>query len=307
MLTWLNGKLVERDAATVSAFDAGLQHGIGLFETMLARHGRVFRPAAHVKRLVASARELLLTDTLRDGPLVEAVQMVVDRNGLEAARVRLTVTGGNLNRLAASAAARRADPTVLIDAQPPTAYPESFFEKGVMVVIAAGRTNPLDPTAGHKTINYWPRINALQRALTARGAEALWFSVSNHLAGGSVSNVFVVREGSLVTPPARGDTKGAPAAVLPGITRVAVMDLAPDLGIEAKTGTLTIDDLLGADEVFLTNASWGVLPVVAVEKEAIGAGEVGPVTRQLRKAWLDLVEEETRWPEEPPGPPLAET
>lgn len=297
MLTWVNGTFMDRDAATVSAFDAGLQHGIGLFETMLARNGRVFRATAHVKRLIASARELLLTETLKEGPLAEAVQMVIERNGLKDARVRLTVTGGNLSRLAAAAAAKRVDPTILIDAQPPTAYPDTFFEEGVMVVIAAGRVNPLDPTAGHKTVNYWPRINALQRAMTARGGEALWFSVSNHLASGSVSNVFLVREGALVTPPARGESTGIPAAVLPGVTRRAIMDLAPDLGIEAATGSLTIDDVLAADEVFLTNSSWGVLPVVAVEKEAVGAGEVGPVTRQLREAWLGLVEEETRFPE----------
>ncbi|MHC4415132.1 MAG: aminotransferase class IV [Planctomycetota bacterium] len=291
MLVWLNGKLTERDRAVVCAFDAGLQHGIGLFETFAAHHGAVFRAEAHTRRLAESARELLLTESLRADPLAAAVALVVDRNGLESARVRLTLTGGNLNLLAEGR--RRVDPTILIDAHPPTAYPDAFFERGVMVTIADGRENPLAPMAGHKTLNYWPRIHALQLAIAKKAGETLWFTVANHLAGGSVSNVFLVANGRLQTPIARGEDPATPSCVLPGITRAAIEELADDLGIETAKGMLDIDDLLGADEVFLTNSSWGVLPVVAVERQKIGGGEVGEMTRRLRAAWLDLVEQET--------------
>ena len=106
MHVWLNGKLIERASATVPAFDAGLQHGIGLFETMSARNGHVFRVNEHAQRLVDSARVLLLSDRLRARPLAEAVQQVLERNGLADARLRLTVTGGNLNMLAQSAPAQ---------------------------------------------------------------------------------------------------------------------------------------------------------------------------------------------------------
>ena len=130
----------------------------------------------------------------------------------------------------------------------------------------------------------------------ARGAgEAMWFTVSNHLASGSVSNVVLVQDDKLLTPIARDEEpEGAlRAPVRPGVTRAAVLDLAGRMGLEASKRTLDIDALLGAEEVFLTNSSWGILPVTGVEHEKIGDGTVGPVTADLRAAWLELVENET--------------
>ncbi len=294
MLIWLNGQFVEPDQAALSVFDAGLQHGVGLFETMAAHGGRVFRTQAHVRRLADSARELLLTDRLHVEPLAEAVEQVAGNAGLEAARVRLTLTGGNLNLLQ-SQGADKVDPTILIVAQPATVYPDVYFERGVTVLITDGRQNPFDPMAGHKTLNYWPRIRALQQAASKRAGEALWLTVSNHLASGSVSNVFLVRDETLHTPFARGEEEvGAlPAPVLPGITRAAIIAAADQMGLETKKHMLDIEDLLGADEVFLTNSSWGVLSVVGVEQKKIGEGTPGEITKRLRAAWLELVEKET--------------
>ena len=294
MQIWLNGKFVDSDEACISVFDAGFQHGVGLFETMLARHRRVFRAEAHLETMAESARILRLSDRVRVGPLGEAVQHTVERSGLDDARVRVTVSGGDLNLLQSRGESAR-DPTVLIVAQPPTVYPETFFEHGVMATIAQGRENPLSLMAGHKTLNYWPRIHALQHAAAKKGGETLWFTVSNHLAGGSVSNVFLVKGGKLETPIARGEesANAIPSAALPGITRAAILELAAGLGIQTKKRLLDIDALLSADEVFLTNSSWGVLPVVQVEREPIGGGEVGEITRRLREAWLELVEKET--------------
>ena len=294
MQIWLNGKFVNRDAALVSAFDAGLQHGIGLFETCVARNGTVFRATAHARRLVESATALLLSDVLRVEPLAKAMQTAVEHNELDEARIRLTVTGGDLG-LTAALQRRRIDPTILVDVQPPTVYPDAFFEDGVLVTIAEGRLNPTTPMAGHKTLNYWPRIHALQKAGAAKAGESLWFTVTNHLAGGSVSNVFVVMDGVLATPCARGEqpADAVGPAVLPGITRAAILELADAMGLETRRCTLDINQLLSADEVFLTNSSWGVLPVVAVEKNTIGDGRVGDVTTRLRDAWLELVQRET--------------
>ncbi len=294
MQIWLNGKFVERDAAVISAFDAGLQHGIGLFETCSAHNGRVFRADAHVQRLVGSAQALLLSETLRPEPLAEALQRAVEHNEVDEARLRLTVTGGDLG-LTAARERRRIDPMILIDVQPPTPYPAEFFESGVIVAIAEGRLNPTSPMAGHKTLNYWPRIHALQRAAATKSAEALWFTVTNHLAGGSVSNVFLVIDGVLATPFARGEEPGDAVgpAVLPGITRGAILELSDAMGVETRRCTLDFETLLSADEVFLTNSSWGVLPVVAVEQKKIGSGRVGEVTTRLRDDWLECVQRET--------------
>lgn len=288
---WLNGSFVERDDARVSAFDASVQHAVGLFETMLSADGRVYRLLDHLTRLQRSAQTLGLSDSLRVNPLAEAVRLTVRRAGLPRARVRLTVTGGDLNMLAATGRTG-SEPTILIVAQPATEYPREMFDRGVMAVVAARRLNPLDPFEGHKTLHYWPRLRELQQAAAAGAGESIHLQVTNHLAGGAVSNIFLVRDGALLTPIARGEEMrgGLASPVLPGITRDAVLNLAGALGVEAATRMLTIEDLLGAHEVFLTNSGWGVLPVVRIEQAVIGSGTPGPVTMRLREAWLTAVE-----------------
>jgi branched-chain amino acid aminotransferase len=299
MQVWLNGQWMDRDEAKVSVFDAGFQHAVGLFETMTARNGRVFRVRDHLERLRRSASDLRLTESLRLDPLAEAVQSVVERNGLRDARVRLTVTGGDLNLLQSTGERPNHEPTILIVAQPPTRYPDELFANGVRAMVADGRINPLERVAGHKTVAYWSRLAALQAAGAAGASEAIWFSVTNHLASGCVSNIFLVRDRVLLTPYARGEESRSalPAPVLPGITRQVMFELAEDLGeamgLRAERTMLSIEDVFSAEEIFLTNSSWGVLPVVAIERTQIGEGKPGPVAQSLRAAWRERVERET--------------
>ncbi|MCH2145390.1 MAG: aminotransferase class IV [Phycisphaerales bacterium] len=292
---WMNGRFVPVERAGISAFDMGFQHGVGLFETMRCAHGRIFRPEAHMARLAESARELMLTDSLRTGPLADAAQETVERNGLVDARVRLTLSGGPMNRRPDQAA--ETDPTILIHAQPRTVYPDALYEQGIRVIIANERLNPFDSHAGHKTLNYWSRLTALQEAGSKGAAEALWFTVSNHLGCGSTSNVFVVQDGALITPPARGEeASGAlPAPVLPGITRAALLEVARENGLTVEQRLLDIGDVLGAQELMLSNSGWGLLPVIGVERESVGEGVPGPVFKMLRSGFEELLDRETRF------------
>jgi branched-subunit amino acid aminotransferase/4-amino-4-deoxychorismate lyase len=289
MIVWLNGSFVEASQASVSALDAGLQHGVGLFETLCVRGGRVFRLADHLQRLAESAQELGLADPLRVEPLAQAIEQVVARWGRPEARLRLTLTAGTVNMLreVRETGGVRIEPTLLIVATAPTPFPEVMFEQGVAVTVANDRLNPLDRFAGHKTLWYWPRLQALREAAQVGAAEALWFDVSNRLACGCTCNVFMVKGDRLLTPIARGEEPqgGLRSTVLPGVARRTVIGLAAECGLKVERCSLTIDDLLGADEAFVTNVSWGVLPVVRVERGSIGAGSVGPATRRLRAAW----------------------
>ncbi len=302
------------DEARASAFDAGFQHAVGLFETMRAgvlrrgiegakTHGEVVETWVlhlddHMQRLVDSARELGLSDQLRAPALADATLETVRRSGLEHARVRLTITAGDLSLLAATrgGGAQRADSTILIVAQPATGYPEPMFEHGVAIALAVARANPLNPTEGHKTLNYWWRLRELQLAATKGAAEGLVLSITNHVVGGCVTNVLIVKGDTLLTPIARGeeqeiggkDARTVPSPVLPGITRAWAIDAAERLGLTVKKQMLSVQDLLDADEVMLTNSSWGVLPVVRIEANAIGEPDAGPgrMARSLRDAWL---------------------
>ena len=287
---FVDGQLVSRDGAAVSVFDAGFQHGVGLFETMRATvEGdtvRVMDLEAHLDRLQESAALLKLSDDLKTGALGEAVEITAKEAGIAEARIRLTVTGGNLNLLSGAGRSGH-QPTVVIQVQDATAYPDEMFAQGVGVTIAESKANPLDPTAGHKTLNYWWRLRELQAAAAKGAAEAVVLMVTNHLCGGCVSNLFCVRDGVIETPIARGEEAGPealPSPVLPGITRMKVIGAAKAMGVEVRSRMMSVGDLLDADEVFLTNSSWGVLPVVRVEAEAIGGGGVGEVTKRVRGA-----------------------
>ena len=286
---FIDGEIVAHDEARVSAFDAAVQHGVGLFETMRARatpDGVVVEDLdAHLDRLQGSASALGLSDDLKTGPLGEAIERTARESGLESARVRLTLTGGDLNLLQSTGRSGHA-PTVLIQAQPSTPYPDEMFEQGVAATVAEARANPLDPTAGHKTVNYWWRLRELQSAASKGAAESVVFMVDNHVSGGCVSNLFAFVDGSLVTPVARGEEgeDDIPSPVLPGITRARVIESARARGIEVVTRPMVVEDLLRADEVFLTNSSWGVLPIVHLEAETIGDAAVGELAPALRAA-----------------------
>jgi branched-chain amino acid aminotransferase len=343
---FLNGRFFTLDdsaseRAALSPFDAGFQHGVGLFETMLggvsdagggaggatgaagAQEVWCMRIDEHLSRLSESARQLGLSESLRTGALAEAVAETVRRSGLARARIRLTITGGDLNLLtrasaqAASTAAVQHDPTVLIVAQPAVEYPAGMFERGVAVSIADARANPFNPLEGHKTLNYWWRLRELQAASAKNAAEAIVLSVSNHLVSGCVSNLLLVSGGEILTPIARGEEGGGsdrgrpasddpdsppmptlsvrggylPSPALPGIVRSWALEWAADQGIAVKRQMLSVADLLEADEVLLTNSSWGVLPVVKVEGSAVGDAVPGPVGTQLASAWRALIEE----------------
>lgn len=289
MRVWLNGRLVDAAEAAVGVEDAGLQHAVGLFETMAARDGRVFRLDEHLARMAGSAKALGLA-LPDEAALRAAVDGAVADAGLPRARVRLTVTPGSVSLLRGEGQA--ATPTVLCVATEAVVYDQAYYDKGVTVTVAGPLANPFDPMQGHKTLAYWGRLRTLRDAAARGAAEAIWLSVTNHLASGSVSNVLLVKDGTLLTPFARGEeVEGAlPAPVLPGVTRAAMLALAEQAGIEVKRRMLTIHDLLDADEVMLTNSSWGVLPVTKVEGKWIASGQPGTVTLQLKQAYESLDE-----------------
>ncbi|MGB2984659.1 MAG: aminotransferase class IV [Phycisphaerae bacterium] len=279
---YLNGAFVHRSDAVVSVYDGGWLHGAGLFETMRAENGRIFRLESHIERLVRSASKLL-TPIQRDVlPSRAGFEELLDRNDLTTARVRLTVSAGSMDIDSSEATSQL---TVCATAARLSSYPSDFYERGSQVAICPFRLSPTDPIAGHKTTGYLPRLLGLREARQAQCVEALWFPTANRLAEGSISNVFIVRDGALRTPPL--DTP-----VLPGITRGVVLDIARETGTEAHQCPLSIDDLLDADEVLLTNAVMQVMPVIRVEKHDIHDGRVGPVAKKLLAEYRKRVKKE---------------
>jgi branched-chain amino acid aminotransferase len=267
-----NDTIISADKAAISFADNSYLYGMGLFETMRAVNGRVFRLDDHLNRLIASAKALAIPFGYMPREIESAIGQVLEANELKDARMRMTLSSGPLTQVESRKGA------LLITATQFTPYPKEYYDKGVRVVLTDYRQNPKDPTCGHKTTNYAARLIALRQAHEKLAAEALWFTTENKLAEGSISNVFLVREGLLVTPPLE-------TPVLPGIARRTVIELAEKLGIPCTERELSIRDLLAAEEVFLTNVIMTILPVTAIESHTISEGKVGAITKKLTEAY----------------------
>ncbi len=280
----INGRLFDEREALVSAFDRGFLYGDGLFESMRAVNGTVFRLERHLRRLVRSASHIGLELERGETDLAAAVREVLRANGLDNARIRVTVTRGPGRPGDYVHAA--GPPTVVVAALPFAGLPREAHDDGVEVSIARRRQVP--PAVLDPAIKSTSRLSSVlaRREASERGAfEALLLDERGHLTEGTASNAFVVAGGRLLTP-ASGD------ACLPGVTREAVIDLARGAGIDVREERLPVSLLGRAEEIFLTNTSWEVLPVARVDGRPVGSGRPGPMAADLLRLYRDLVARE---------------
>lgn len=262
---YLNGDFVAPERALVAADDEGLLYGRGLFETFRARNGVVYRLDKHLERLAEGAALLGIPVPSPLKELAQAVGELAERCALPDTRVRLTLTAGPA----------RGEPTVLMQARAVVEYPESLYERGMSAVVVSVRRNETSPLARTKSLSYLDNLLARAEARRAGADEALFLNTRGLLAEGSATNLFVVRQGELLTPPIED-------GALPGVTRGSVMELALGAGIAVHEASLTLEDLRVADEAFLTNAVMGVMPLVAVDGAPLADGRLGPLSGRLR-------------------------
>lgn len=277
---FLNNKLVDTDKASISVTDSGFLYGAGLFETMRSYNGVVFSLKDHMDRLFFSAGVLSINNTYSKEYISDAIYEVLKANNLTDARLRLTLTGGPM-----SESEEKRKSTLLIAATKLQLYPPEYYKNGVLVVLSPFRQNTAEPIYGHKTTSYFSRMLALKSAHQKRAAEALWFTVDNRIAEGCISNIFLVKNSALYTPPIE-------TPVLAGVSRKTVFQIALKNSIEFIEKNLYISDLLDADEVFLTNVIMQILPVNSVEKHIVGNGKPGPLTKKLQKKFDECIKTE---------------
>ena len=165
---FLNDKLIDIDKACIPVTESGYLYGAGLFETMRSFNGVVFSLADHLDRLFFSAAALSIEIGYNRKFITDAIEKVLQANKLSDARLRLTLTGGPMST---SDEDRKA--TLLITAAKLQPYPPEYYKKGVLVVLCPFKQNPSDPTCGHKTTSYFPRMIALKTAHQKRAAEKI--------------------------------------------------------------------------------------------------------------------------------------
>ncbi len=278
---YLNGNIIPAGDAKISVADPAFLHGASVFTTMLAHNSVVFRFQQHLERLAETVRVLGLSVAPTTGQLADGMDAVLEANALTEARCRITLTPGPPDGA----------PVTLITAAPLPEYPAEWYTKGIKVIVTALKQIPGDPIFGFKTGCYLPRILARQEA-AAKGAEdALWYTTEGHLAESCFSNIFLVLDGVVYTPPR--DTP-----VLPGVVRDATIELCRGLEIPVKDDTpLTVKEMLAADECFLTSSCMGIRPVATIERHDVAEDDEttpGPITKKLMTAYAKLLDEECK-------------
>jgi branched-chain amino acid aminotransferase len=278
-IVFFNGDWIPASQARISPLDHGFLYGDGVFEGIRAYAGRVFQLPAHMARLYASAKTLMLTIPLSPEEMSAKVLESVRINHLQDAYIRLVVSRGvgDLGLDPRSCF----EPTVLIMADQIQLYPESYYQKGLALASVSLRRpsgDVLNPAV--KSLNYLNSILAKIEANLRGVPEVVLMNQQGYVVEGTGDNIFIVKEGGLVTPPPS-------AGILNGITRQVILRLAREAGLDTREENFTLHDLYNADECFMTGTAAEVVPAVSCDGRTIGTGTVGPVTRRLMDLFHD--------------------
>jgi branched-chain amino acid aminotransferase len=265
LLFHVDGELVPASEATVNVRDRGFAYGDALFETLRAYGGEVFRWEAHANRLAEGAGVLQLDHGLSDADLKRRVDETLAANGLSDAYVKLSVTRGvQPGKLTPDP---EVDPTVVVQVKPlPRGGRGSdpvWDAPATLQTVKTRRVPDRAIPARAKTHNYLNGILARLELRVSDADEAVMLDDDGHLAEGATSNLFFVRDDALCTPSLEGP-------VLPGVTRAEVLDIAREEGIPVREGRYRPDDLREATEAFVTNTTWELRPVAAVDGIELG-------------------------------------
>ncbi len=279
-IVYFNGSLVPFSQVRLSPLDYGFLYGYGVFETMRAYSGRIFRLEKHLARLSRSAKFLGIDSEMDILHLEKAVYDTLRANNLSEARIRLTLSGGegettpNLPTQGA--------PTMLIVARSYTPYPSQVYQQGFKAIVSHIRRNTQSPLSTLKSLNYLDSLLARQEAKLAAADEAVLLNEQGFLAEGSTSNIFLVSGNALLTP-------SEDSGILPGITREVVLELAASLSIKTMERKIALEELIQADEAFFTNSLIEIMPFTQLSGQKIGSGKAGTVTQRLTAAYQGLV------------------
>lgn len=281
---WLNGELVEWDQAKIHVLTHGLHYGTGVFEGIRCYETNegtvIFRLQEHVKRLFNSAKIYMMEMPYGFDDICDAIINTVKLNGMPNCYVRPIAYYGYgkmgvtpLNRVDVAIAVWKWDE-----------YLKSDSKEGLRCMVSSWRridprTMPLQAKA---TANYANSALARMEALKSGYDEGIMLNIDGMVAESSAENIFLVKDGMLITPPT---TAGA----LEGVTRDSVLEIAKQNNIPFQITDVTRDELYIAEEVFLTGTAAGIKPVIEIDKRLIGNGDVGIVTKELRRLYEEVV------------------
>ncbi len=283
-LIHVNGKLLPKSQAMVSVYDHGLLYGDGVFEGIRVYKSKIFKCEQHMNRLYRCADAIKLKIPVNPTEMVRIQRECIAANNLVDGYIRLVITRG----FGTLGLDPRRCPTagVICIADQIRLYPEDAYKSGMKVVVAHRPKTPiacLDPRI--KSLNYLNNILAKVEAIEAGCDEAIMLSTDGYVTECTGDNIFIIKNGKMYTPPPVCGQSG----LLEGVTRGFVMStLSRDCKVPCEERLMRLDDVLGADEVFLTGTAAEIIAVHSVGDFRITDGE-GPITRKLRTRFREIV------------------
>ncbi len=283
---WFDGKFAAWEEAQVHVLSHTLHYGVGVFEGIRCyktEDGKsaVFRLKEHVDRLFDSAHIVLLEIPFSREEICAAIRKTLRANELTEGYIRPIVFlgAGEMGLFV------RTNPVhVAIAVWPWGAYlGEKALRKGIRAKVSSFNRHHVNAAMSKGKVNGYYVNSVLAKWEVVKGGydEAVLLDTEGYVAEGSGENIFMVRNGTLQTPPL--------TSVLPGITRDAVITIAQRLDIPVKEARFTRDELYIADEMFFTGTAAEITPVRELDDRKIGAGKPGPVTRQIQAAFFDII------------------
>ena len=280
----IDGKIVPKSQAMVSVFDHGLLYGDGCFEGIRVYKSQIFKSRSHLDRIYRNAEKLRMQIPYTKDQMHEMMMECVCANALTDGYIRLIFTRGvgtlGLNPF------KCPRPGVICIADQISLYPEEMYRDGMKVIVAKRPRTPtacLDPSL--KSLNYLNNIMAKIEAIDAGCLEAIMLSVDGYVGECTGDNLFIIKNGEIFTSP-------LDVGMLDGITRAFVMNtVAPNCNVKVNEKRLKLDDVLAADEIFLTGTAAEIIAVTQVQDTIISNGE-GPVTKKLLAEFKRIVSQD---------------
>lgn len=270
---WINGEFVPEADAMLSIFDRGVLFGDGVYEVAAVMQGRLLDADLHLARLERSLKEISLAIPYSVNELSGAMQSLASDNDIEEGLVYLQVTRGAAERDFAFPAVVKPTVFAFTRSKPLSNDPH----------VAGVQAHPVpDIRWGRcdiKSTSMLAQVLAKQAARAAGAYEAMMHEDDVVTEGGS-STLWIVRKGVIFTRPLSSD-------ILAGITRDVIIELARDLGLRLEELAFTVDDAKQADECFMSSATSFVYPITRIDSHVVGGGSPGPISLQLRQAYLD--------------------
>lgn len=269
---YVDGKFVDASEAVLPVSDLAILRGYGVFDFLRTYNGRPFHLEDHLNRLRNSARLIGLKCPWSNEELASIVGQTLEKNDFEESNVRLLITGGESD----DGILPGQNPRLLIIISDAIAFPDDYYRDGIKIITV--RLNRYIP--GAKSIDYIRAIVTLRDARAVGAIESIYVTEEDHVLEGTTSNLFIVKDGVLITPS---------EDILPGITRdVLLKILEAEFSLQVRP--VMRQELLEADEVFMASSNKEVMPVVCVDDQMIADGTPGSITRKVMSIFREYTD-----------------